>query len=227
VNPGSRVLDVGCGYGLIAGELKEKGCSVHGVDIVELNEHYAVDSYTKLDLNSGRINFAIDEFDYILLLDVIEHLKSPEIFLDDVREKVRGKKPTVIITVPNIAFFIIRLRLFFGDFRYGKQGILDLTHLRLFTEKSIINLLEESGYSVECVSGIPAPYPKAIGDNYFSRMLLAFNSFLIKINRRLFSYQFYLKTTPLPTVADLLKTTRQTSLRLAKNFSDENTTESI
>ena len=211
----SKVLDIGSGDGLFAEKLKEKNCSVYGLDSREPLNPMLLDYFKSIDLNQKRIELRIEEFDYILLLDVIEHLMSPENLLSDLRELAKTKKPTIIITVPNIAFFITRFRLFMGEFQYGKQGILDLTHYRLFTKSSILNILKEYGYKIICVKGIPAPYPKAFGDNLFSRFLLAFNSFLIGINKNLFSYQIYLKTEPLPTVTDLLKETLINSNKLS------------
>jgi hypothetical protein len=62
-----------------------------------------------------------------------------------------------------------------GQFNYGKQGLLDLDHKRRFTFGSIRRLLESSGYEILEIKGIPAPYPEAIGDNFFSRFLLMIN----------------------------------------------------
>ena len=204
IAPGSRVLDIGCGSAQFAEKLKEKGCYVHGLDWLDLEEPAHVDLYTRLDLNRDDVDLPREEYDYILLLDIIEHLLRPEKLLEDLREQVKGEKPIIIITVPNVAFFLVSLRLLFGEFRYGKQGVLDLTHRRLYTFKSIRDSLVKGGYEIESIKGIPAPYPKALGYNLATRILITLNTFLIKLSRSFFSYQVLVTARPLPTLADLI-----------------------
>ena len=84
----------------------------------------------------------------VLLLDVIEHLVSPELFLRRLRNRYCSDAPEVVITTGNITFLPIRLAMLLGQFNYGKRGILDLTHTRLFTFGSLRRLLAQSGYEV-------------------------------------------------------------------------------
>lgn len=217
---GARVLDLGCGRGLLAAEVKKKGCHVHGVDKHAAAPECGLDGFTLHDLEQGEPPVPLEDFDYVLLLDIIEHLSSPEEFLDRLRAQGGVKKPFVIITAPNVAFIVTRLRLFMGGFQYGKQGILDHTHRRLFTFGSLKNMLDQCGYQALEIKGTPAPFPKALGDNLLSRLLLAVNSLLIHVSRGLFSYQVYVKARPLPTVADLLELARRTSRLKAAEVSD-------
>ena len=60
------------------------------------------------------------------------------------------------ISTPNISFFMIRIMLLLGFFNYGKRGILDKTHTRLFTFQSFKNLIEDSNYKIINMTGIPA-----------------------------------------------------------------------
>ena len=73
----------------------------------------------------------------MLMLDVIEHLAAPESFIDNLRVKMSANLHSkLVISTGNIAFIVIRLMLLFGQFNYGKRGILDLTHTRLLTSAS-------------------------------------------------------------------------------------------
>ena len=96
----------------------------------------------------------------------------------------------------NIAFIIIRLMLLFGSFNYGKRGILDKTHTRLFTFNSFINLIEQSGFTIKKVKGIPAPFPLITGNNFFGKFLLKINLMLIYLSKKIFSYQIYTEIKP-------------------------------
>lgn len=205
VRPNSVVLDLGCNRGYIGKELKIKGCYVTGIDDIPIKDRENIDKFIKLNLNEVEKFPVIDKFDYILVLDVIEHLNDPESLLDIIREKSKLKCPTVIITVPNIAFFFIRFQLLFSHFNYGKRGILDLTHRRLFTYESLKKLCEASGYKIIKIAGIPAPFPKALGKNKISMFLLNLNKVLIFLSKGMFSYQIYIEATPAPSISALLE----------------------
>jgi hypothetical protein len=143
------------------------------------------------------------------MLDIIEHLKKPEDFMDAVRSG--GRRPEIIITTANIGFLITRLMLLVGQFNYGKKGILDSTHTRLFTFRSLADLLDQSGYDILEVRGIPAPFPHAIHDKFISRLLLQVNQGLIWLSKGLFSYQIFVRAEAKPTVHNLLVETIETS----------------
>ncbi len=131
--------------------------------------------------------------------------------MDELRFAAACKRPEVIITTANIGFVVTRLMLLFGQFNYGKKGILDATHTRLFTFRSLNALLEQSGYKVLETRGIPAPFPKALGNNLVSRTLLRLNEMLIRVSKGLFSYQILVRTEARPTVQNLLGETIDSS----------------
>ncbi len=101
-----------------------------------------------------------------------------------------------IISTANIGFFFTRFMLFIGKFNYGKRGILDLTHTRLFTFKTLKAMLEQSGFEVLDSVGVPAPFPLAVGNTALARMLLSINRALIALNKSLFSYQMMMVAKP-------------------------------
>jgi glycosyltransferase involved in cell wall biosynthesis/SAM-dependent methyltransferase len=217
VRPGSRVLDLGCAGGYMGAVLKEqKQCFVSAVDINEISVR-GLDEFQVHDLNIGVPHIPVGGYDVVLLLDVIEHLTRPETFLEQLREELaRSTSTELLISTGNVACFITRLMLMVGQFNYGKRGILDLTHTRLFTFASLRRALEQSGFTVLETKGVPGPFPLAIGDNFLSRSLVAVNQFLIRISRGLFSYQIFMRVKPQPLLKSLLEISQeQSSIRAA------------
>ena len=204
VKEGSKVLDIGCGPSLIARELKRKNCFVDGIDIYPLSNKKYLDNYKQCDLNNAKLLPSVDHYDVVLLLDIIEHFISPENFLDELRKKSKNTRPRIIMTTGNIAFFLMRLNLLFGRFNYGKRGILDMTHTRLYTFHSLKKLLNQCGFTILKSRGVPAPFPKALGDNWFGHLLVRINKLLIFFSRNLFSYQIYMECFPKPSIDVLL-----------------------
>jgi len=206
VDPGASVLDLACGAGYVAGELKKKGCKVTGVDLVQVR----TDPFEKFivhNLDSSGMPPDLGTFDFVLALDCFEHLSYPERLLVELREKCYSEKTRIIITAPNVGFIVTRLGLLLGQFNYGSRGILDLTHRRLFTFRSLRRLLEQEGYRVYCIRGIPPPVVKAMGDNIPGRMLMACCGFLAALWRGMFAYQIYIEACFIPPLDRLLAVT--------------------
>jgi SAM-dependent methyltransferase len=197
---GSSVASIGSASASITGELAAKGCRPTTID-----EHP----------NESGFSPRTGAFDYILLLDVLDHLPAPERFLDSLREAyARDGGVRVIVSAGNIGFFITRFALLFGGFNYSPRGILDLTHTRLFTFRTLRVLLEQSGYRIEEARGVPAPFPLAVGKGLTGRTAMAVNKALIWIWKSLFAYEIFLVCTPLPTLEWLLQ--RASESRQAK-----------
>jgi len=211
VKEGASVLDIACGRGYVAAELRKKGCRVTGLDRQPADPGH-VDTFIAHDLDSPHLPPGVQgPYDFILGLDCLEHLASPEGFLADLRSRCYSDKTQLVFTVPNIGFVPMRMGLFFGQFNYGREGILDLTHKRLFTFRSFRRMLEQEGYRVTALKGIPAPFPKAMGDGGFSRFLVTMNRALIGMWWTMFSYQIYAEATFLPPVDRLLVQTIQSA----------------
>ncbi len=204
-----KVLDIGCGQGLVANALAKAGCHVTGVDqyVGDDTPHHANVSLRQTDLNACELPADTASHDIVVLLDIIEHLQNPEVFMETLRAALAGGRARVMITTGNVGFFVVRFGLFFGQFNYGRKGILDRTHTRLFTFRTLRELLEQSGFTVTRMRGIPVPFPEALGLNAFSRLLLFVNSALIKVLPKLFSYQVMAEANARPTVSRLLAET--------------------
>lgn len=218
VRPGSSVADIGCAGGYVAEALKQKQCRVTGIDQFPEGRNANLDEFIQCDLDRGDFPIDAGRFDYVLLLDIVEHLRSPERLLDSLRQARRtGNELTVIFSTGNIAFLVTRLGLSAGWFNYGVRGILDLTHARLFTFRTARSLFEQSGYTVEEVRGVPAPVPLALGDNFLSRLLLAVNRGLIKLSKSLFAYQIFMVCKPTPSLPWLLEKAHEASREKVRN----------
>ncbi len=215
IRPGSTALDLGCGPGFMARELAKKQVRTISVDRIILQEAEQY-SYKTVEADVEAFDFSAEQtdVDYVLMLDIIEHLKSPEALIEKIRDHYGNRNLEVIITTGNIAFAIIRLGLLFGQFNYGKRGILDLDHSRLFTFYALRRLLTINGFEICEERGIPAPFPLALGDGPLARILLAVNSTLIRLSRGLFSYQIAIVARPKPTLAHLLKDAEHSSQEL-------------
>jgi glycosyltransferase involved in cell wall biosynthesis len=220
VPAGARALDIGCGPGSFAGHLTAKGCRVTGIDQFPPLVTDAFERFITWDETEPFPAVDLAEFDYVLLLDVVEHLKHPEAVLDQLRRAVRdpARRPRFLVTSGNVVFLLVRLQALLGNFNYGRRGILDRTHTRLYTFRTLRSLFEQCGYRVERVSGIPAPFPKALGFNWLSRSLLTLNQWLIRLWPGLFAYQVFLQASPLPTVDALLGDSIEASRRRANEY---------
>jgi glycosyltransferase involved in cell wall biosynthesis len=207
---GANVIDIGAGPGGIAAELAKRGCAVTAVD---QHEPVAVADGVKFVQRELEADpeFDVREHDYILLLDVIEHLHDPERFLDVLRARFDHRPKTLVLTTPNIGFIVQRLGLLLGQFNYGKKGILDRTHTRLFTFRSIQRLLRDAGFDIQAVKGVPAPFPKALGDGPLGRLALRLNLGLIRVSKTLFSYQIFIEAKSTPDVDFLLRDAKNSS----------------
>jgi hypothetical protein len=201
----------------MARALKDKNCEVTGIDQYPPFADSGLKEFVQGDLDNCGFPLDAGAFQYILLLDVIEHLRSPEAFADALRASRRQSEDTrVIVSTGNVAFLVTRLMLLLGFFNYGSRGILDLTHTRLFTFATVRNLFEQSGYRIEEVRGVPAPFPVALGNTALARFLVRVNHALIRISRSLFAYQIFMVVRPLPSLEWLLQQAVETSDTMAQ-----------
>ena len=217
VAAGATVLDLGCGPGHLCPALHARGCRVIGVDQFKpsvAEEHF--DEFHVTDLNRDPLPRELGDVQVVLVLDIIEHLISPEAFCDTLRRRAQENPGLrIVISTGNVGFIVTRLMLLLGQFNYNKRGILDLTHTRLFTFSSLRRLLRETGFVVERETGIPAPIPLVVRGRLWQRTLMGLQSVLIRISRGLFAYQMLMVVRPLPTLSRLMGDAERHSARKA------------
>jgi 2-polyprenyl-3-methyl-5-hydroxy-6-metoxy-1,4-benzoquinol methylase len=152
----SRSLEVGCGEGVFT-QLLAPGTEAWGV---EMDHDSAAAAAPRMHRVLVGPYDAVQEqlpeqyFDLVVCNDVIEHLTDPEAFLQSIlRRMVPGG--CIIASIPNMRHWEVLWQLLVRkDWKYGREGILDRTHVRFFTEKSICRLFEEAGFTVEHQAGI-------------------------------------------------------------------------
>jgi 2-polyprenyl-3-methyl-5-hydroxy-6-metoxy-1,4-benzoquinol methylase len=192
VEPGGRVLDVGCSAGYLSRRLVERGSTVVGIELDEQAASQArrwCETVLTGDVETMELPFEPGSFDVVMCADLIEHLRDPLAFLGRVRPLLRpGGR--IVLTTPNVANWTIRLALLFGSFRYTERGILDRTHTHLFTRKTLIECLEQAGYRVEDFD-FTVPVPK-LGTPRVEAVAHA----IARLRPSLFAFQFVVAASP-------------------------------
>lgn len=205
VEPGTRVLLLGCDGGQLGQELRKRGRTVTGLDAQPLGPGVELDHFIRHDLNARPLPVDLADYDVVLALDVVEHLASPEAFAEGLYETAKFASGTrLIVSTGNVASIWTRIGLILGQFNYSKRGILDITHTRLFTFTTLCRLFEQAGFETLRVRGIPAPFPLVFQHGWLPRVLLKANEWLIAIRRSLFSYQVLVVLRPRPSLPYLL-----------------------
>jgi 2-polyprenyl-3-methyl-5-hydroxy-6-metoxy-1,4-benzoquinol methylase len=152
-----KILEVGCGEGKFSAMLTEQGKETWAIEPNPASANIAAKGIAKVFC--GTIDEKLSEipdetFDVIVMNDVIEHLTEP---WDDIQKlKSKLKKDGVFVSsIPNVRYAKNLFHVLFKrDWKYSDDRILDITHYRFFTKKSIRRLWEENGYSVQKMKGI-------------------------------------------------------------------------
>jgi glycosyltransferase involved in cell wall biosynthesis len=196
---GANVLDVGCAGGYLARKLGEKDCTVIGVDRHDDAEARAACArFYTANLDGGRWAPEERDFDRVMFADVLEHLRDTSI-LEDAKAwlKPGGK---IVASTGNIALWFMRLTHLTGRFQYSPRGILDETHVRLYTRETFRQLIAQAGYRITNEDYTVIPIEK-IGAAVpaLDRSMVLIDSIQYALARsrpELFAYQFVIEAEP-------------------------------
>lgn len=155
-----NILEIGCGNGAFGSIVKQRQQTRYiGIDLANTPLQIA---QTRLDIaiqadienKNDALPFSKDEFDCIICNDVLEHLRDPWASLD----KLCGYLTLggyLVASIPNVRYFeVMKELLIHRLWRYQEEGVLDRTHLRFFTDRTIRNLFEQAGLQIVTLQGI-------------------------------------------------------------------------
>ncbi|HYR70762.1 MAG TPA: class I SAM-dependent methyltransferase [Candidatus Acidoferrum sp.] len=169
---GRKALDVGAADGFLAERLTAQGWSVTALERdpeLAARAHGRCKEVVVADLESAP-PLLHGPFDAIVYGDVLEHLSDPGAVLRAL-DQTLAPRGTVIVSVPNVAHLWVRLSLLAGRFDYADRGILDRTHLRFFTRRTLRELLGAAGLTVVELAVTPVPLPLVVPPRWHGRWL--------------------------------------------------------
>lgn len=196
----AHILDLGCGSGALGAFLAEhKQCVCDGVTLSQEEARHAAPFYRHVhvaDLEDCDLDqlFGDARYDYIVCADVLEHLRQPERILAACRKRLTPEG-RLLISVPNAGYSGLVAELLHGEFRYREEGLLDRTHLRFFTRRSLSRFMAEQGWQVDDIDTIERALPE-------SEFRVAYDSLPPAVARHLLAtpdalaYQFIASAAP-------------------------------
>jgi O-antigen biosynthesis protein len=152
---GRRVLEVGPGWGHVTRVLKQRGCHV---TCMELNAEMAAatepfcDRMIVANIEAADLGqeLSSQRFDVITFGDVLEHLRNPVAVLREVKPLLITSG-CIVASIPNVSHRSVIYALMLGEFPYSDDGLLDRTHLRFFTRRSLETMFEEAGFRISAM----------------------------------------------------------------------------
>lgn len=150
------VLEVGCDMGanLLGIKNQYPNCRIYGLEInktaAELGSHIADIRYGNIE--EENVDFG-EKFDYIIFGDVLEHLHNPHQTVRYCKELLK-ENGRIIASIPNVMHISVMNQLLRGEFRYTDIGLLDKTHIHLFTQKEIVRMFAQENYEIEEMQGV-------------------------------------------------------------------------
>jgi SAM-dependent methyltransferase len=189
----TRALDIGPGSGVMGELFRDRGLKdCYAVEVDQETSSKLAGLYKSIVCSVEEL--PDNQFELVLLLDVLEHLTNPEDMLQKVLARTT-KGGIILLSVPNIAHWSIRLSLLLGYFNYTNRGILDKTHFRFFTRKTFLSMLAEFEQEIELlqysvsIEPLELLLPKAVWNNQVFNFLSRVRVGLARLLPGLLAYQ--------------------------------------
>ncbi|MCL2102597.1 MAG: glycosyltransferase [Syntrophorhabdaceae bacterium] len=165
----SRILDIGCGEGVLGRVLLEKGAAeVVGIEADPAAAEVARKNLTRVfqgDVETMDFPFADGYFDCIVFADVLEHMRDPLSVLKKLKI-VLSDSGVVVASIPNVRFINVIDQLAKGRWEYYDCGIFDRNHLRFFTRMEMEILFSDAGFELEGISENLVPEYNSVSEGY-------------------------------------------------------------
>ncbi len=191
---GRRALDVAAADGFLSELLTRQGWTVTALERDPEQAARARGRCKEVivaDLEDPQVEMG-GPYDAIVCGDVLEHLREPLAALLALKAKlVPGG--IIVVSVPNVAHLWMRLSLLAGHFDYSDRGLLDRTHLRFFTRRTLLDFLRAAGLSVTNLTVTPVPLPLVVPERYHGgwlRIAHAVNALTARWWKTGLAYQF-------------------------------------
>ena len=143
-----RILEVGCDLGATLFAIKQKFsyAKLYGIELNEAAANIAGHSVKVIvaNIEEENLNYENGYFDYIIFGDVLEHLHNPESTLRYIKKYLKNDGK-IIASIPNLMHISVMKELLKGNFTYTDDGLLDKTHIHMFTYREIVKMLERAG----------------------------------------------------------------------------------
>lgn len=192
---GGRLLDLGASTGQLGAAVRSHFARSFGFEYeVACIQSLRSSFDTAMICDLEKLKQLPSQLDAIVLADVLEHLRDATSILRLVHQSL-APGGRAFISVPNIANITVRIGLLLGIFEYRDRGILDNTHLRFYTMRTIRREIEGAGFRVIAVRGSSVPIRLIIG-SWMPESLLRIGERVLTIVTRLwkslFAYQIIL-----------------------------------
>lgn len=188
---GKKILDIGPGSGFISDLYPSTDYNLVAVEVDKNTREILRSKYQSVVSSVSELEENV-KFDYILLLDVLEHMEDPFAFLLNL-QKYAHKETQFLISLPNVAHWSVRLPLLFGIFDYYDRGIMDKTHLQFFTRKRSRELINYGQLEIlsenSTIEPIEFVLPKSFSQNPIFNLVSKIRHNLAKILPGFFAYQ--------------------------------------
>jgi 2-polyprenyl-3-methyl-5-hydroxy-6-metoxy-1,4-benzoquinol methylase len=164
--PGERIFEGGTSTGYLSAAFADAGRIVDGAELDPAAAEAARRVCARVvvgDLEELDIEQLAPSYRALVFGDTLEHLRDPPALLRRLRPRL-DDDGVLVVSIPNVANWAVRLGLLFGRFRYTDRGILDRTHLRFYTARTVVEMLAESGFRVtEMLAAVPVPGVSSTG----------------------------------------------------------------